>query len=71
MQNSFQFIDDADETAPAHLKKEIVSEIDTIRGGMEVFSLFVGRFFTTAGAAMTPPAQQNDNSNSNNYETNA
>ncbi len=57
MPNAFQQLDDSNDVAPRHLKKEIVSEIDTMRSSMEVISLFIGRFFSTFGASMSPPEE--------------
>ena len=57
MPNMFQQIDDINDVAPQNLKKEIVSEIDTMRSGMAVVSLFIGGFFSTFGASMSPPTE--------------
>ncbi|MBB3838636.1 MULTISPECIES: hypothetical protein [Runella] len=49
MNNPF-FDIDPDDKVPESLKKAIVSEIDTIRNTMELVTLYVGHFFSAAGA---------------------
>jgi hypothetical protein len=69
MSNTFQEIDtDEDGKAPEHLKKEIMSEVDSIRNGMAVMLLYVGHFFSTAFAAISsdnsPKSNKSDSTNS-------
>jgi len=48
MNNAFHDLD-PDDKVPESLKKALVSEIDTMRGTMELVTLYVGNFFNAAG----------------------
>jgi hypothetical protein len=52
MANPFLDID-PDDKVPENLKKALVSEIDTIRGSMELVTLYVGYFFNAMGEMFT------------------
>jgi hypothetical protein len=66
MNNAF-FNIDPDDKVPESLKKTLVSEIDTVRNAMELITLYVGNFFSTAGVMTTPELPKSKNNQENNH----
>lgn len=63
MGNIFEELE-GDGKLPNSLKKEIVSEIDTLRNTMELVTLYVGNFFNTP-AKMVSDGRNNTSDSSN------